>query len=599
MSSDTRARTCGRAADGVRMALLANRLDTIARKMANTLYRTARSGVLNSGHDFSCAILTADCRLLTAAESLPIHIMIGPDLMCRSILACHPKLKRGDAFLHNSPYHGNSHPADQCIIVPLIDDEDVHRFWLLCKAHQADCGNSEPTTYVGHARDVYQEGALIFPGVRVQRDYRDVGDIVRMCMSRIRVPEQWWGDYLAALGAARIGERELLALGREVGWDALEQHAEEWFDYSEARMREAIRRLPSGRTVVETCHDPFPGVPDGIPLRIAVAIEADSIVVDLRDNPDCQPCGLNLSEACARSTAMIGVYNGIADHTVPPNAGSFRAVEVLIRENCVVGIPRHPHSCSVATTNLADRVSSPVQRAIAELAEGFGMAEGAPIFPPAGGVISGNDPRRHDVPFVNQVHLGLTGGAGAPGTDGWLTIVHVGNAGICRHDSIEVDELHHPIHIRERRLVQDSEGAGEFRGAPGVRVELGPIEGCAMRIFYTADGMINVAQGARGGLAGGRIQALKRERSGALVPQPSCCGVPLATGETIVSVSAGGGGYGQPTMRDPARVAHDVAEGLVSRTRADRVYGVVLDDHGAVDVIATARRRAALEREHE
>ena len=105
------------------MAVLANRLDTIARKMANTLYRTARSGVLNSGHDFSCAILTADCRLLTAAESLPIHIMIGPDLMCRSILASHPKLQRGDAFLHNSPYHGNSHPADQCIIVPLIDDD--------------------------------------------------------------------------------------------------------------------------------------------------------------------------------------------------------------------------------------------------------------------------------------------------------------------------------------------------------------------------------------------------------------------------------------------------------------------------------------------
>ena len=44
-----------------------------------------------------------------------------------------------------------------------------------------------------------------------------------MCRMRIRVPEQWWGDYLALLGAARIGERELLALGREVGWDALDE----------------------------------------------------------------------------------------------------------------------------------------------------------------------------------------------------------------------------------------------------------------------------------------------------------------------------------------------------------------------------------------
>jgi N-methylhydantoinase B len=581
---------------GVRMAILASRLDTIARKMANTLFRTARSGVLNSGHDFSCVILTADCRLLTAAESLPIHVMIGPDLMCRAVLEHHPQLARGDAFLHNSPYHGNSHAADQCLIVPVIDDHDRHRFWVLCKARQADIGNAEPTTYMGHARDVYHEGALIFPGVRIQRDYCDAGDIIRMCMARIRVPEQWWGDYLAALGAARIGERELLALGREVGWDTLDAHAEAWFDYSEERMRQAISRLPSGRTTVETRHDPFPGVPDGIPLKIAVAIDGEDgrIEVDLRDNPDCQPCGLNLTEACSLSTAMIGVYNGIADHTVPPNAGSFRRVEVKIRDDCVVGRPRHPFSCSVATTNLADRVSSPVQRAIAQIAEGFGMAEGAPIFPPAGGVISGTDPRRNGAAFVNQIHLGLTGGAGAPATDGWLTIVHVGNAGICRHDGIEVDELAHPIRIAERRLVQDSEGAGEFRGAPAVRVELGPIADCALRIFFTADGTINPAAGARGGGAGGKIQALKRTPSGNLEPQPACGGVALAPGETIVSVSAGGGGYGPPTARAPERVARDVAEGWVSRARAAAIYGVILDDHGAIDADATLGRRAAL-----
>ena len=92
--------------------------------MQNTLFRTARSGVLNTAHDFSCVVLTADCRLLAAAESLPIHIMIGPDLMCRAVLRHHPDLKRGDAFLHNSPYEGNSHAADHCLIVPVIDDDE-------------------------------------------------------------------------------------------------------------------------------------------------------------------------------------------------------------------------------------------------------------------------------------------------------------------------------------------------------------------------------------------------------------------------------------------------------------------------------------------
>ena len=96
--------------DGVRMALLSSRMESIARKMQNTLFRTARSGVLNTAHDFSCVVLTADCRLLAAAESLPIHIMIGPDMMARAVQKYHPELKRGDAFLHNSPTRATRTP---------------------------------------------------------------------------------------------------------------------------------------------------------------------------------------------------------------------------------------------------------------------------------------------------------------------------------------------------------------------------------------------------------------------------------------------------------------------------------------------------------
>src|SRR3546814_1109980 len=95
--------------------------------MANTLLRTGRSGVLNMARDFSCCIVTADHQLLTATESLPIHVLSGPDMMARSMVAFHPELKRGDAYLHNSPYHGCSHPADHTILVPVIDDEGVHR----------------------------------------------------------------------------------------------------------------------------------------------------------------------------------------------------------------------------------------------------------------------------------------------------------------------------------------------------------------------------------------------------------------------------------------------------------------------------------------
>ena len=97
-------------------------------------------------------------------------------------------LKEGDCFLHNDPYTGNSHAGDHAYLVPVFVDGE-HLFTTVVKAHQADIGNSIPTTLYTDAKDQYEEGALIFPAVRVQRDYKMNDDIVRMCFSRIRVPD--------------------------------------------------------------------------------------------------------------------------------------------------------------------------------------------------------------------------------------------------------------------------------------------------------------------------------------------------------------------------------------------------------------------------
>ena len=311
--------------DGVRLAIISSRLQGICQRMANTLMRTGRSGVLNTAHDFSCCILAADNSFVAADESLPVHVLSGPDIMARHVMAFHPELKRGDAYLNNSPYHGCSHPADHTILVPVIDDDGVHRFTVCAKAHQADIGNSKPTTYMATAEDVYEEGALIFPGTKIQQDYKDIPDIIRMCEMRFRVPEQWRGDYLAMIGAVRIGERELLELGANLGWDVLDDFIPEWFDYSEQRMIAAIRDMPSGRMVTKTRHDPFPKLPpDGLEITVKLEVDAEAgiIDIDLRDNPDNMACGLNLTESTATAGAMTGVFNSI-DHTVPPNAGSF------------------------------------------------------------------------------------------------------------------------------------------------------------------------------------------------------------------------------------------------------------------------------------
>src|SRR5919204_4226391 len=261
--------------DPVDLAVLSSRFTATVRSMSNTLIRTGRSVILNQGRDFSCCVVTAGDELLAMAESIPIHLLCGPDLMARSMKRFHPDFGPGDAFLHNSPYHGNSHAADLSILVPVFDEEGVHRFTVLSKAHLADIGNAEPTPYFARARDVYEEGAVILPCVKVQSNYADIEDVIRMCRTRIRVPDKWWGDYLALLGAARVGERELKQLAAEIGWDRLEAFVSAWFDYSEQRMAEVIGRLPNGELTVHAKHDPFDRAADGVPLQITVRISDD------------------------------------------------------------------------------------------------------------------------------------------------------------------------------------------------------------------------------------------------------------------------------------------------------------------------------------
>jgi N-methylhydantoinase B len=562
--------------DGVRLAVVMSRMDSIVRSMMNTVLRSSRSGVLNSARDFSCGIVSKDDACIASGESLPIHVLSGPELLSASLRRNQPTMKKGDAFLHNNPYDGNSHAADHVTLVPVFDEAGTHRYTVFVKAHQADCGNSLATTYMASATDIYNEGALIFPCVKVQEDYQDVNDIIRMCQVRLRVPDQWRGDFNAALGAARIGERRLTDLADEIGWDELDSLASQWLDYSERRFVEAVRGMSGGTIRTTTRHDPFPGLPDGIDLNVNVTVSPETgiIEVDLTENPDCLPCGLNLTESTARSAAMLGVFNSI-DHRVPPNAGAFRRIRVILRENCVVGIPRHPASCSMATTNIADRLANAVQRAIAELGDSQGKAEVGSVIPACVSVIAGTDPRRNDEPFVNQIFLGFGGGGASPAADGWFTAAHVGNSGMVAIDSVEMTEARFPIIVHSRTLRMDSEGAGRLRGAPGARVEFGA-RGTSISVIFGNDGYETPAEGVRGGQPGGLAREWLRTADGVIEPLDPCAPVTLHDGESIISETAGGGGYGPPSQRPPTEIARDVEQGWISLERAQSVYGYVV-----------------------
>ena len=364
--------------DAVRTAVIANKVDGIVREMTNTLLRSARSAVINSARDFSCAILTADDELLAAAEGIPVHIF-GAQLQAAALRASHPELREGDAYLDNNPYVGNSHAADHTVLVPVFVDGE-HMFTAVAKAHQADIGNSIPTTYHAAAKDVYEEGALIFPTVKVQSEYENVDDIIRMCQARIRVPSQWYGDFLAAIGSARIAERRLKELVAKYGVDTVKQFIRDWMDYSEKVMAKAIQSLPAATVHSTGKHDAFlPYLPEGLEIGVKIEIKPDEgmIHVDLTENAPNVDCGLNMTEATTRAAVFGGIFNAIPA-TIPKNSGAFRRVLIDMNEGSAVGKPRFPHSCSLATTTVTDRLINCVGAAFAQLGEPYGVAEGGP-----------------------------------------------------------------------------------------------------------------------------------------------------------------------------------------------------------------------------
>jgi N-methylhydantoinase A len=577
--------------DPITVAVMANRLDGIVREMSNTLLRAGRSAVINQARDFSCSIVTGDHELLAVAEGVPVHVF-GSHLQTASVTRFHTPVE-GDAYLHNDPYLGNTHPADHTIIVPVFFEGEL-LFYTAAKAHQADIGNASPTTYAANAVDVYAEGALIFPCTKVQEGYREIADVTRMCRSRIRVPDQWYGDFLAAIGAARIGERKLHEFVAQYGRAKVARFIRQWFEYSDRRMASAISRIPAATVTDHTRHDPTPAVPDGIPVGVKITCDpvGRRIEVDLRDNPDCLDCGLNLSEACSTSAVMTALFNCL-EWDIPKNAGSFRRINVQLRENCCVGIPRFPHSCSMATTNLTDRVVNVTQSAFAKLGDGFGLAQGGNAMGAPMAVISGRDQRHNDEPYINQIFVGKNGGPGGPSADGWVTYVLPNAGGVTYRDSVELDELKHPLHIHMQRLAVDSGGAGRFRGAPAAEVEYST-KSERMTVVIPSDGHFMPPQGVHGGLPGSAASTYKIETDGSRHKQPNVCTVELGPGERIYGLDCGGGGYGNPLSRDVRRVLEDLQEGWISADAARDLYGVVFDVGPPGDLRVNAAATEAL-----
>ena len=208
--------------DPMLLSVLSSRFGAILREMSNGVLRASKSGVIKIARDMSCAILTYDHRLVCIEECIPVHAA-AIDLTTRPLTAFFDDIEEGDAFLNNCPYTGVTHHADLTLCVPVFFDGKP-LFWTVSRAHHADVGAPIPSTYLPYAKTIYEEG-LHFPGVRVERGYKELRDIIRMARMKVRVPDLWYGDYLAQVGACRTAERRIVELVEKYGPETIARNS--------------------------------------------------------------------------------------------------------------------------------------------------------------------------------------------------------------------------------------------------------------------------------------------------------------------------------------------------------------------------------------
>ncbi|MBX9606318.1 MAG: hydantoinase B/oxoprolinase family protein [Gammaproteobacteria bacterium] len=584
--------------DPVTFSVVYARLDGILSEMTETILTTARNPILYGAKDFTCTVMTTRAEVLSMHDCLPVHVGTMSPALRFVIRAFGDDIHEGDVFVNNASFAGNAHVGDWTMFAPIFFAGRLVA-WAVNKCHIIDTGAHIPSNVDFYAKDVYEE-ALHFPAVRLCRDHQPIEDLVRFIAYNFRFPELWHGDFLAQLGSLWTAESRVQELCTRFGYGVVKGCFAEALRYGERRMREEIARLPARTVEVAMIGEKIAGFfPDGVPLKLRLEIDpaAGRIHFDYTDMPDQQDFGYNLSYATARCSALQGTLP-LLDPGIPPNDGALNCIEVTLREGALAGIPRWPVGTSAATIALCDEVTNLVFKAWAEVLPERAMA-GMGEYCAANFIGSGTTDHSGES-YVHVFYLAASGGGAVRGHDG---IPHMFGAcimGNMGYESIELVELARPLIVWETTAVIDSGGAGEFRGAVGVRQRIQPVDH-TMHIGYCGSGHTCAAFGLDGGQAGMPADHwIVEQASDEVYAKLANAGAAdVAPTQAWVAQTGGGGGAGLPHRRAAEAVLADVVDGFVSLAAAREVYGVVLEDSDgtyAIDLAATAALRAGAQR---
>jgi N-methylhydantoinase B len=509
-------------------------------------------------------------------------------------------IRPGDMYLVNDPHSGALHILDLAVIAPVHVDGQLVA-WVGNATHHVDVGAMSPGR-APLATSSYQEG-ITFTPIRLVEDGRLREDIFQLFLDNVRMPRYQALDLKAQVSANFAASQKIVALARRYTPAVLHGVYDAILDLSEAKTCARIAELPPGRYEAVERLD----FDRTYTLRCALEVEGGRLHFDFSGTDPQAATFVNAGLACT----VANLHNIVTCQLIPDitaNAGAFRPITVHVPERSLLNC-RPPAPCSGASTitgwkaqqltlavlSQALRGSRHWERAQAQWGWGFTDVQWTGV--DAQG-------RWYSVRGDATLH-----GGGARATQDGIDTANIAGSTNTALPSIESYEHRYPVLYLSRGLVPDSEGPGEFRGGLAgewTRCLYGVAEAEALPWYmgrdFGAEGFAGGQESARSliavkhdtgvleALAGGPPLYAELKGEGAVLPQ-QVAAHPVRAGDVVYVRGMGGGGYGDARQRDPARVAADVREGVVSAARADTVYGVVLSATGEVDWGATKALR--------
>ena len=570
------------APDPVRLALVQNRLDHIARQMGWVMTRTARSPIFSQSHDFSCFLGDAAGVLVSQADGIPIHTG-GGGLALRALIAAFPDaIGPEDVFLLNDPYvAGGNHLPDWVIARPAFLD-GVRVGFACNRAHQSDIGGGAAGTYNPAATEIFHEGLRIPPVKLVERgEVRR--DLWSLLLLNSRTPDLLDGDLRAMLGSTRIGMERLEALAAELGREEALACLEGVLDHGDRMLRACLAAVPDGVYTGEdaTLDDCFEDIRTDI--RATLTVRGETVTVDFTGTGP-QMRGFKNSSVANTMSAVYMALASFFPEDLPRNEGAFRSVKLVMPEGSAVN-PRPPAPMTMNTVFIAHHIIHAVWRALGEARPDLACAGWGRCVHPT---CSGRDSAR-DRPFIMYHWQAMPGAGAVEGRDGFGQFGHVISLGGLAIPNLEDYEQLYPVHYLRQELRRDGGGPGRWRGGCGVDyiVEMRD----AATFHFRSEGIGPPSgHGARGGGAGVGGAMEVDERDGDR-HRPAAYGSRSFGACVYRARSPGGGGWGDPLERPVEAVLRDVRDGLVSVEGAARDYGVAIGPDGEADEAATARLR--------